>query len=324
MNHRRTEKIRTVLALLLSTSILILAVGACGRGGKELATIGSEKITEGDLDILVRVNPRLKPRLSTPAGREKVLENYVEQELLYQESKRRGLATSAAVKDKIALYQKIIVAQALLDDELDKKVKEYYTTHQNEFERIKASHILIRIDSTQTGREKAKGARKPIGHSEAEAIRLAELAKARIAKGEDFGKVAKAMSEDERTKGNQGDLGYLTLGDKRLERMAWLPLAEKAFAMKAGEVSDPIKTRDGYHVLMTTEEKKLSPFDEAEAGIKFRMQADIRSQLLDELKKKYKVEFAKTETAPEPSPAPVAPETAPAAPVPAAPPAPPQ
>lgn len=319
---------RKTLGLAMVLVVALAAGFSCKGRGSSLVRVGSSSITEGDLETLARVNPRLKPRLATPAGKQKILENYVEQELLYQESIRRGLQRTPNVKDKTALYEKIIVAQALLDDELDKKVKEYYENHKDEFERVKVSHILIRAAAPEEPKpadkkdaKKAPPKPKVAKRSEAEALKLAESARDRIAKGEEFGKVAKEISEDEKTKNNQGDLGYITLRDKRLERWGWLSLAEKAFALKVGEASDPIKTKDGFHIVRVTEEKKQQPFEEAEAGIKFRLQADIRTQLLGDLKKKYKVEFAKAEAAGKaepstPAPAPAAPETAPAEPSP--------
>jgi parvulin-like peptidyl-prolyl isomerase len=293
---------------------------ACEKRGSALVKVGRESITEADLDLLTRVNPRLKPRLATPAGKQKILENYVDQELLYLESTSRGLHRTKNVKDKLQLYEKIIVAQALLDDELDRKVKEYFDNHRDEFERVKISHILIRSaapeekkEATKAAGKEKKEAKKPAKRTEAEGLKLAEQVRERLAKGEDFAKVAKEVSEDERSKNAGGDLGYITLRDKRLERWGWLPLAEKAFAMKGDEVSDVIKTKEGFHVVKVTEEKKLQPFEEAEAGIKFRLQADVRQQLLDGLKKKYKVEYAKAAGQPQPAPG-GTPETAPTVP----------
>ncbi len=315
---------------ILCAALLAVTLPACGGGGggKTLVKVGNASITEGDLETLARVNPRLKPRLSTPAGRDKILENYAEQEMLYQESVNRGLNRSKDVKDKIELYEKILVAQALLDDELEKKVKEYYDNHKDEFERVKISHILVRTTPPESapvkpeadakgGKDKkaAKKPEAPKGRTDEEALKIIQGIKDRIAKGEDFGKVAKDTSDDERTKAAMGDLGYVTIKDKRLERWGWLPLAEKAFAMKVGEVSDPIKVKDGYDLVKVTEEKKAQSFDEAEPGIKFRLQADIRTQILDDLKKKYKVEYAEKAPTPETAPATPAPGTpAPATP----------
>jgi len=293
---------------LLSVAViasLAFTAASCGKGGDPLVKVGRAQITDEDLETLARVNPRLKPRLGTPQGRQKVLENYVEQEMLYQESVNRGLNRAADLKDKIALYEKILVAQALLDMELEKKVKEYYDAHKDEFERVKVAHILIRavLPDQAKPEDKKKDAKKPAAttkRSEAEALKLAESVRDRLVKGEDFGKVAKEVSEDDRTKSAMGDLGYITVKDRRLERWGWLPVAEKAFVMTAGEVSEPIKTQDGFHVVKVLEEKKQQPMEEAEAGIKFRLQADIRTTLLDDLKKKYKVEYLskKDEAAP--------------------------
>src|SRR5262249_46347678 len=136
------KNVRGLSLGLVAVSLIFAA--ACNKGGEALVKVGRAQITNEDLETLARVNPRLKPRLATPQGRQKVLDNYVEQEMLYQESVNRGLNRSQELKDKIALYEKILVAQALLDEELDKKVKEYYNDHQDEFERVKVSQILIR------------------------------------------------------------------------------------------------------------------------------------------------------------------------------------
>ncbi len=269
--------------------VIATSLAACGKGGAVLAKVGNSKITEGDLDALIRVNPRLKARMESPAGKQKMVENYVEQELLYQESVRRGINRSQPVKEKLALYEKILIAQALLEDELDTKAKEYYDNHRDEFEQIKASHILIRTSSTTPEKGKKKG--PALKRTEEQALKLTEQIKARLGKGEDFAKVAKEVSEDERTKNNGGDLGFVTIHDKRLERWEWLPIAEKAFALKKDAVSDPIKTKDGFHLVKVIEEKALQPLEEAQGGIRFRIQGDIRNQLLEELTKKYKVEY---------------------------------
>lgn len=274
--------------------VFVLAGTGCQGGRDSLVKVGNRSIMEKDLDLLVRVNPRLKMRLATPDGKQKILENYVDQELLYQESLKRGLQRSSAVKDKLNLYEKIIVAQALLDDELDRKTKEYFENHRDEFERIKISHILIRTEPPEDqSQKKAKKKR-----SEGEALKLAEGLREKLNKGGDFGELAKASSEDDRTKAGLGDLGPITIKDKRLERWGWLPIAEKAFAMKLGEVSEPIKTKEGFHLIKVTEEKSLQSFEEAEAGIKFRIQGEIRTTFLEDLKKKYKVTWAKAETLP--------------------------
>lgn len=281
---RKVISLGVVVAVALATG--------CGRN-KTLVRVGGEAITESDLSVLGEVNPRLKPRLATPVGKQKILENYVEQTLFYREATRRGIDRQGLTKEKLNLYKKIIIAQALLDDELNKKVKEYYDNHKDEFERVKVSHLLIRtVTAGAEGNPKAKQKQPVVKRSEAEAQRLITKVQERLKKGEDFFKVAAELSEDDQTKKNEGSLGYVTIHDKRLERWGWLPLAEHAFAMNEGDVSEPIKTKDGFHIVKVVEGKKLQPVEESDPGIRFRIQPDIRTALLEELKKKYKVVYA--------------------------------
>ncbi len=300
------QKTITLLALLP-----IVAFAGCERS-PTLAKVGGQRITQGDLEVLSDVNPRLKPRLATEAGKRKILENYVEQALLYREANRRGLQRTPETKQKLDLYKKVIIAQALLDDELNRQIKEYYDNHRDEFERVKIAHVLIRTTPEKTDKKKPAPAR-----TEAAARKMIESIQQKLAKGEDFGKIASDLSEDSRTKKEQGGLGYVTLRDKRLERWGWLALAENAFALKNGEVSQPVNTVDGIHLVKVLEEKKLQPFEEAESGIRFRIQSDVRQKLLDQLKEKYKVVYVEAKKPAAATPT----EIPPAAPGPSMPPA---
>ncbi len=326
LRAKTSRSITLAATSLLSIMITSSMLTGCGDKSPALATVGNTAITMADLDKIARVNPRLKPRLETEAGREKVLENFIDQEILYQEANRRGLDRQQVVKDKLELYQKVIISQALLDEELDKKVKEYYEGHKDEFERIKIAHILVRYgEAVKNDKEtpakpdvkkdpktakadaakdpknkdaKAKEApkkeeKKSAGRSEADALALANQLKAKIQTPEDFEKIAKESSDDDKTKLSKGELGYVTVRDKRLERWGWLPLAEKAFALKVGEVSEPIKTKDGYHIIKVLEEKQVQPFEEAQASIKFRIQGSVKEEILSDLKKKYNVVLTK-------------------------------
>ena len=74
----------------------------------------------------------------------------------------------------------------------------------------------------------------------------------RVKGGEDFAKVAAEMSKDPGSKTEGGDLGWFTK-----ERMV-APFAETAFKLKPGEVSEPVKTQFGWHVIKV-EEKRTKP-----------------------------------------------------------------
>ena len=109
-----------------------------------------------------------------------------------------------------------------------------------------ASHILIAADGSDPAKLKA---------AEEKAAALAAQAKA---PGADFAALAKANSDDTGSKGTGGDLGWV-------ERDSMVkPFEDALFGMKAGEVSAPVKTEFGYHVLQLREVRggQQRPFEE--------------------------------------------------------------
>lgn len=279
----------------LSALFLLVALISCGgEGGKTVVTINGKAITEGDLDLLGSFNPRIKMQLATPFGKKQILDNLVEQELLYQESLKRGVQNDSKVKAKIDLYKKVIISQALVDNELDKAAKEHYDQNKEKFEKLQLAHILVKFGDPKKAKKKGE---KII--SEAEALKIANSIKARLDKGEDFAKVAKETSEDNLTKGNGGDLGKASKNESRLERRGYGPLLEKAFTMKVGEIAGPIKTEQGYHIITLTKGVELEPFEEVKQSIMFEIQGDIRNKFLSKLKGDSKIVYAEEKKAEE-------------------------
>lgn len=122
----------------------------------------------------------------------------------------------------------------------EKEIKEYYENNSMMYqqpERIRARQILVKLDPTATPEAKAK------------AMERAQALRKELEGGKDFGEVAKASSEDAATKPSGGDLGWVS-------RNTWEPaLANAAFALEPGQVTQPIETKFGVH-LVKVEEKK--------------------------------------------------------------------
>lgn len=298
----------SVFVICLVTAALLSACHKKPEGA--LVTVGDETITEADLDLLGKVNPRLQRRLASEPGRKQVLDNYVEQELLSQEAKKRGLDRDETVKAKIDLYDKVILAQSLLEEALDKAAKEYYDNNGPEFEKIKIAHIYVPFKS---------GEKDPALSPEVKVTRTADEAKKRIdeakakLKNEDFAAVASEYSEDVRTKDNGGDLGWVGENDVRLSRWGWAPIVKDAMSMQKGAVSEPIETASGYHLVLLEEPVKREDFDQAQARIRFMIQQQVKTDLVDSLRKKYAVKYvqpegASSEAAPQAGTLPAEPE----------------
>jgi peptidyl-prolyl cis-trans isomerase C len=109
---------------------------------------------------------------------------------------------------------------------------------------------------------------------------------ARIKGGEDFAKIAAEVSKDPGSKTEGGDLGWFTQ-----ERMV-KPFADAAFKLAPGQVSDPVKTQFGWHVLRV-EEKRTKPvptFDEMKEQIDQYLTRKAQQDTIVKLREAAKVE----------------------------------
>lgn len=130
--------------------------------------------------------------------------------------------------------------RVLSEPESAKKVEEFFKVNKSRWateEQVKAQHILIKSDGT--------------AGSDSSALTKVQDLKKRADK-EDFAALAKEFSQDEGSKDQGGDLGYFSKG-----RM--VPEFEKvAFTQKPGQVSDPVKTQFGYHLIKVIEKREAS------------------------------------------------------------------
>ena len=181
----------------------------------------------------------------------------------YFESRKESYKTEPALKVRYIKFEPKTWASQV--DIADDELQEYYDEHPNEFQNpktVEARHILIEVDQ-DAGPEKVAEAKKRI-----EDI----LQKARAE--QDFAELAKQYSEGpSKDKG-----GYL--GTFKREAMV-KPFADKAFSMKSGEISDPVRTRFGWHLIKVEKvnEAATTPLTDAKDDIRKKL-ADERAKLL--------------------------------------------
>jgi len=176
----------------------------------------------------------------------------------YFESRKESYKAEPALKVRYIKFEpKTWVSQVDIPDD---EIQEYYDEHSSEFQNsktVEARHILIAVDqdaSTEKEAE-AKGRIEDI------------LQKARA--GQDFAELAKQYSEGpSKDKG-----GYL--GTFKREAMV-KPFTDKAFSMNSGEISDPVRTRFGWHLI------KVEKVNEATTTPLTGARDDIRKKLADE------------------------------------------
>lgn len=167
------------------------------------------------------------------------------------------------VPEKVSI-QYVLLSQADLAEKVevtDQQLKAFYDNNKDQFvqpEQRQASHILIQINETT---------------SEADAKKQITDIASKIEAGEDFEALAKAHSQDPGSANIGGDLGMFQQG-------MMVPEFDKAvFSMQPGEVSKPIKTDFGYHLIKLTQiQPKQTPEYDA---VKTDVEAQLRRQLAE-------------------------------------------
>jgi peptidyl-prolyl cis-trans isomerase C len=180
------------------------------------------------------------------------------------------IADSPEFARKLAYFRD----KLLLDDYLEREVKKTVTpeaarklyddtvkTMQPENE-VRARHILVEQEDE------------------------AKNAYARVKGGEDFAKVAGELSKDPGSKGEGGDLGFFTK-----DRMVQ-PFAEAAFKLEPGQVSEPVKSQFGWHVIKVEEKrvKPVPPFEEMKEQVEQYLTRKAQQDLVLKLRQNAKIE----------------------------------
>ena len=235
-----------------------------------VAKVNGQPITGADLSLAVE-----DPALSLPgvdeAAKQNLLVDYmVDLKVGAQAAEAAKVGDSPEFKRKLAYFRD----KLLLDDYLERETKKSVTPE--------AAKALYDQTVKSMKPEEEVRARHILVESEDEAKKIA----ARVKGGEDFAKIAAEVSKDPGSKTEGGDLGFFTK-----ERMV-KPFAEAAFKLSPGQVSDPVKTQFGWHVLRV-EEKRTKPvptFDEMKEQIDQYLTRKAQQDTIIKLREAAKVE----------------------------------
>ncbi len=277
---------------------------APAAGGKIVAEIGAEKITEADLDGFIEsdVENQLEPmapfmtteqlseqkkkmlqQYKNPQAKQQYLQMWLAQEVLYRQALEEELAEKPEAKKMIDNLTRGAMSQLQMNKELASKinitqtdVQTYYTANKEKFidpARAKISHILL---------EDQQQANELLG---------------RIKDGEDFGELAKQFSKDDSTKEKAGVI------ETEVQKDSYIPgigtyeeLNKKIFAVDAPKLLDePFKTEKGWEIVkvetLTPERQKA--LDEVSQQVISMLanqkRQDVQSSYIEQMMDKHNV-----------------------------------
>jgi parvulin-like peptidyl-prolyl isomerase len=235
---------------------------------KVVLTVGDLKVTAGEFNAFVsELDPTLQARVAASvAARRQLGEQFVDLKLMAAEAKRQKLEDSPRVR---TTYEQLL-ANALmmsLSEQTDAN-KQFYNENKDYFAELQARHILIGVAGSGVS-----GATLTDDQARAKA----ESIKQQLDKGADFATLARNESSDKGSAPTGGSLGMMSRGQM-------VPAFEKAaFSLKDKEISQPIKTQYGYHIIQVLE-RSIPPYKDVMQRIPQRRM----ELLIEQLKKSAK------------------------------------
>jgi peptidyl-prolyl cis-trans isomerase C len=270
-------------------------------------TVGTTTLTAAQYDKLVDALPAQYQAFARGAGKRQFAENLVQLTLLATEAEKLKLDQNPDLREQLAFSRRDILARAMFED-MQKNVKvddaavlAYYEAHKKDYESVKAKHILIRV----------KGAPMPGAPGKPELTDEEALAKAqdirkKLVAGADFAAEAKADSDDTGSAAKGGDLGEFRRG------MMVPPFEQSAFALKPGEISEPVKSPFGYHIIVV-QEHNLKTLAEVKPDIEKVLRPEMARKAVEDMRAKTDVKINDSFFGPAPPAAPMSAPGAPAA-----------
>jgi peptidyl-prolyl cis-trans isomerase SurA len=198
-------------------------------------TVNKKPVTTDEFIYLYNKNHQNNPGDYSNEKIEEYLTLFINFKLKVEEAEHRGYDTTAAFKREYNSYKDELRKPYLPDSKLtDSLVRLTYNRMKEE---VRASHILVNVKPDANPDDTLKAYNKIIN------IRNKALA------GDDFGSLAATYSEDPSAKLNKGDLGYFTA-----LQMVY-PFETAAYTTPVGQISMPIRTKFGYHIVKVADRR---------------------------------------------------------------------
>ncbi|HVU41046.1 MAG TPA: peptidylprolyl isomerase [Xanthobacteraceae bacterium] len=257
-------------ALALAALLGVPAVPAAAEDDPVIARANGVDIHQSDLALAEDEIGSNIPNMAPEQKREYLVTYLADVIVLSQAAEQQKLADSSEVKRRLSFDRNKVLMEALLqkagkaaqtDDALHKVYDDAVKQMKGE-EEVHARHILVATEQ------------------EAKDI------EAQLKGGADFAKLAKEKSKDPSGASNGGDLGWFTKDQMVPE------FADAAFKLAKGQISDPVKTQFGWHII-EVEDKRTKPtpsFEQVKPQLENYIAHRAQAELVDSLRKSAKIE----------------------------------
>jgi peptidyl-prolyl cis-trans isomerase C len=280
--HRALAISATGLAACFAAFLGMTALAQAPAPDPVIAKVNGAEIHQSDLSLAEEDIGHDVPA-TDEAGKRDYLVNYVADLMLVaQAAEAKKIPDSTEFKQRLAFLRNKALMETVLGQEAKtaltepalRKIYDDATKNAASEQEVHARHILFRV-ADPNDQAASKAAEDKVKNTID-----------RINKGEDFAKLATALTEDPSGKQDGGDLGYFTKDQMVPE------FSEVAFGLEKGQISGPVKTQFGWHVLKV-EDKRMReppPFDKVRAEIEEYASRKAQSDLVKKLRADAKIE----------------------------------
>jgi peptidyl-prolyl cis-trans isomerase C len=269
--------------IVVTLALLLVSAGPTRAQGKDplVAKVNGVEIHQSDLAVAEEEAGQIPP-MPPEAKQDYLVQFMADMILVSKAAEAKKLGDTPEFKRKLAFTRNKLLMESLLTatgkealtDAEEQKVYAEAVKQMGEEKEVHARHILFRV--APGGDEKAS--------KEAEDKVKAVIV--RLKKGEDFAKVAGELTEDPSGKANGGDLGFFAKEQMVPE------FSDTAFKLANGQISEPVKTQFGWHVIKV-EEKRVKPtpkFDEVKPQIEQYVARKAQAEMVQKLRAEAKIE----------------------------------
>ncbi len=278
------RRLPTIVAVGFAAFLATTAVAPAQAPASDpvIAKVNGVEIRQSDLNIAEEDIGRDMPA-NDEAGKRDYLVNYLTDLLLIAKAaEAKKIPDSAEFKQRLAFVRNKTLMETVLAQESKtavtepalRKIYDDATKTMGGQQEVHARHILFRVNDPND-QAASKAAEDKVKNTIE-----------RLKKGEDFATIAKALTEDPSGKQDGGDLGYFT-------REQMVPeFSEVAFGLEKGQVSGPVKTQFGWHVLKVEDKRTRTPppFDQVRGEIEQFASRKAQVDLVAKLRADAKIE----------------------------------
>jgi peptidyl-prolyl cis-trans isomerase C len=259
--------------LLVAALASVAATGATyaqNASDPVVARVNGAEIKTSDLAIAEEEVGAQMPPMGADQKRDYLVTYLTDMLLVAKAAEDKKLSDDPSFKRRLAYMRNKLLMESMLHDEVKSvmtdeamhKVYDDATKQMTGEQEVRAHHILVESED------------------EAKAV-LAELKK-----GTDFEALAKLKSKDPGAQAEGGDLGYFTKDQMVPE------FAETAFKLDKGQLSDPVKSQFGWHIIRVDDkrERPIPPFDQVKDQVQTFVSRKAQADVITKLRQTAKIE----------------------------------